>query len=195
LLRWCFCHNPLKCKGEDRVIQPTEDVFASEGDTVTLDCKVETISTTLYLFWYRQEMGDFPKYLWKGYAGLSQNALGISEDRFNATINGKSVPLKIQKLQLTDSAVYYCAVRPTVTGNTTTLESLFKHTFQSLIEISKLTFQGGAKLLLNYTKKRNFNIQHTAIHNTDTLLHSACSHCIYVSFHYYIFSLYQVCWI
>ncbi|XP_060901487.1 uncharacterized protein LOC132979601 [Labrus mixtus] len=111
----------LECKGEDRVIQPTEDVFASEGDTVTLDCKFETTYTTPSLFWYRQEMGDFPKYLWKSYAGLSQNALGISEDRFNATINGKSVPLKIQKLQLTDSAVYYCALQPTVTGNTTTL--------------------------------------------------------------------------
>uniref|UniRef100_A0A3Q3FQ52 Ig-like domain-containing protein n=1 Tax=Labrus bergylta TaxID=56723 RepID=A0A3Q3FQ52_9LABR len=90
--------------------------LCSEGDTVTLDCKVETISTTLYLFWYRQEMGDFPKYLWKGYAGLSQNALGISEDRFNKRVN-----LEISSAALTDSAVYYCALQPTVTGNTTTL--------------------------------------------------------------------------
>uniref|UniRef100_A0A3Q3H2R5 Ig-like domain-containing protein n=1 Tax=Labrus bergylta TaxID=56723 RepID=A0A3Q3H2R5_9LABR len=99
-----------ECKGEDRVIQPTEDVFASEGDTVTLDCKVETTDTTLYLFWYRQEMGDFPKYLWKSYVGISENAPGISGERFKATTNGTSVPLKIQKLQLTDSAVYYCAL-------------------------------------------------------------------------------------
>uniref|UniRef100_A0A3Q3EX79 Ig-like domain-containing protein n=1 Tax=Labrus bergylta TaxID=56723 RepID=A0A3Q3EX79_9LABR len=98
------------CKGEDRVIQPTEDVFASEGDTVTLDCKFETTDTTPSLFWYRQEMGDFPKYLWKR---ISENAPGISRERFNATTNGTSVPLKIQKLQLTDSAVYYCALRPT----------------------------------------------------------------------------------
>uniref|UniRef100_A0A3Q3MT84 Ig-like domain-containing protein n=1 Tax=Labrus bergylta TaxID=56723 RepID=A0A3Q3MT84_9LABR len=110
-----------ECKGEDRVIQPTEDVFASEGDTVTLDCKVETTDTTPSLFWYRQEMGDFPKYLWKSYVGISENAPGISGDRFKAATNGTSVPLKIQKLQLTDSAVYYCALQPTVTGNTTTL--------------------------------------------------------------------------
>uniref|UniRef100_A0A3Q3FGW0 Immunoglobulin V-set domain-containing protein n=1 Tax=Labrus bergylta TaxID=56723 RepID=A0A3Q3FGW0_9LABR len=81
------------------------------------DYSVHT-SMTPSLFWYKQEMGDFPKYMWKSYAGSSENALGISEDRFNVTINGKSVPLKIQKLQLTDSAVYYCALRPTVTGNT-----------------------------------------------------------------------------
>uniref|UniRef100_A0A3Q3EUA3 Ig-like domain-containing protein n=1 Tax=Labrus bergylta TaxID=56723 RepID=A0A3Q3EUA3_9LABR len=55
------------------------------------------------------------------YSNKAENAPGISEDRFKAAINGKSVPLKIQKLQLTDSAVYYCALRPTVTGNTTTL--------------------------------------------------------------------------
>uniref|UniRef100_A0A3Q3E4S0 Immunoglobulin V-set domain-containing protein n=1 Tax=Labrus bergylta TaxID=56723 RepID=A0A3Q3E4S0_9LABR len=82
----------------------SRNVFASEGDTVTLDCKVETTDTTLYLFWYRQEMGDFPKYLWKSYVGISENAPGISGERFKATTNGTSVPLKIQKLQLTDSA-------------------------------------------------------------------------------------------
>uniref|UniRef100_A0A3Q3F9Q2 Ig-like domain-containing protein n=1 Tax=Labrus bergylta TaxID=56723 RepID=A0A3Q3F9Q2_9LABR len=102
-------------------LPPTEDVFASEGDTVTLDCKFETTDTAPSLFWYRQEMGDFPKYLWKGSGGFSENAPGISIERYKATINGTSVPLTIQKLQLTDSAVYYCALRPTVTGNTTTL--------------------------------------------------------------------------
>uniref|UniRef100_A0A3Q3M9T4 Ig-like domain-containing protein n=1 Tax=Labrus bergylta TaxID=56723 RepID=A0A3Q3M9T4_9LABR len=165
-----YKHNMSSCKGEDRVIQPTEDVFASEGDIVTLDCTFETTRTSPTLFWYRQKCNDFPRYMLKSYSDKAEKASEFQTDRFNA------------KLQLTDSAVYYCALEPTVTGNTTTLESLFKHTFQSLIEISKLTFQGGAKLLLNYTKKRNFNIQHTAIHDTDTLLHSACSHCIYGSF-------------
>uniref|UniRef100_A0A3Q3H3J7 Ig-like domain-containing protein n=1 Tax=Labrus bergylta TaxID=56723 RepID=A0A3Q3H3J7_9LABR len=95
---------------------------------VTLDCKVETISTTLYLFWYRQEMGDFPKYLWNSYVGISENAPGISGDRFKATRNGTSVPLKIQKLQLTDSAVYYCALRPTKTTQYSTTFTRGSHT-------------------------------------------------------------------
>uniref|UniRef100_A0A3Q3FK81 Ig-like domain-containing protein n=1 Tax=Labrus bergylta TaxID=56723 RepID=A0A3Q3FK81_9LABR len=173
-----FLH--LRCKGEDRVIQPTEDVFASEGDTVTLDCTFETTRTSPTLFWYRQKCNDFPRYMLKSYSDKAEKASEFQTDRFNAAINGTSVPLKIQKLQLTDSAVYYCALSHSDRKHHNS--SLFKHTFQSLIEISKLTFQGGAKLLLNYTKKRNFNIQHTAIHDTDTLLHSACSHCIFCVF-------------
>ncbi|XP_065809417.1 uncharacterized protein [Labrus bergylta] len=116
-------HHPLHSTftRQRRVIQPTEDVFASERDTVTLDCTFETNDTNPFLFWYRQEAGDFPKYMLRCYSNKAENAPGISEDRFKAAINGKSVPLKIQKLQLTDSAVYYCALRPTVTGNTTTL--------------------------------------------------------------------------
>uniref|UniRef100_A0A3Q3EIG4 Ig-like domain-containing protein n=1 Tax=Labrus bergylta TaxID=56723 RepID=A0A3Q3EIG4_9LABR len=110
-----------ECKGEDRVIQPTEDVFASEGDTVTLDCTFETTRTSPTLFWYRQKCNDFPRYMLKSYSDNAEKASEFQTDRFNAAINGTSVPLKIQKLQLTDSAVYYCAVKPTVTGNTTTL--------------------------------------------------------------------------
>uniref|UniRef100_A0A3Q3EW28 Ig-like domain-containing protein n=1 Tax=Labrus bergylta TaxID=56723 RepID=A0A3Q3EW28_9LABR len=93
-------------RGEDRVIQPTEDVFASEGDTVTLDCQFET-SMTPYLFWYRQEMGS----------------IHPTDSDFSAYINKteKRVNLEISSAALTDSAVYYCALQPTVTGNTTTL--------------------------------------------------------------------------
>uniref|UniRef100_A0A3Q3FP49 Ig-like domain-containing protein n=1 Tax=Labrus bergylta TaxID=56723 RepID=A0A3Q3FP49_9LABR len=110
-----------ECKGEDRVIQPTEDVFASEGDTVTLGCTFETTDPYPNLFWYRQKVGDFPKYILRCYSKDINKAPEFRTDKFNAAINGTSVPLKIQKLQLTDSAVYYCALRPTVTGNTTTL--------------------------------------------------------------------------
>uniref|UniRef100_A0A671U126 Ig-like domain-containing protein n=1 Tax=Sparus aurata TaxID=8175 RepID=A0A671U126_SPAAU len=111
----------FECKGEDRVIQPTGDVIAAEGDTVTLDCSFETTTAFPYLFWYKQEVNDFPKYILKCYSQTVENAADFEKDRFNAAINNKSVPLKIQKLQLSDSAVYYCALQPTVTGNTKTL--------------------------------------------------------------------------
>uniref|UniRef100_A0A671WE02 Ig-like domain-containing protein n=1 Tax=Sparus aurata TaxID=8175 RepID=A0A671WE02_SPAAU len=99
-----------ECKGADRVIQPTGDVIAAEGDTVTLDCTFETSDTFPYLFWYRQEVNDFPKYILKCSSLTIEHAADFEKDRFSATIINKSVPLKIQKLQLSDSAVYYCAL-------------------------------------------------------------------------------------
>ncbi|KAL7385844.1 hypothetical protein ABVT39_001125 [Epinephelus coioides] len=110
----------LECKGEDRVIQPTGDVIATEGHTVTLGCTFETTRAGPTLFWYKQDLNDYPKFMLRGYSG-AKDAGVFQEDRFDATLNKTSVPLKIQKLQLSDSAVYYCALQPTVTGNTKTL--------------------------------------------------------------------------
>uniref|UniRef100_A0A3Q1EUP9 Ig-like domain-containing protein n=1 Tax=Acanthochromis polyacanthus TaxID=80966 RepID=A0A3Q1EUP9_9TELE len=99
----------LSCKGEDKVMQPSGDVIAAEGDTVTLDCTFETSSNTRTLFWYKQEVNDFPKYMLKrGYYG-DDNSPDFQKDRFDAKLSKTSVLLKIQKLQLSDSAVYYCA--------------------------------------------------------------------------------------
>uniref|UniRef100_A0A3B5A3R1 Ig-like domain-containing protein n=1 Tax=Stegastes partitus TaxID=144197 RepID=A0A3B5A3R1_9TELE len=118
-----LCSFP-ECKGEDKVIQPPGDVIAAEGDTVTLGCTFETSAAVaqLNLFWYKQEVNDFPKYILRrsSYGG-DDNAPEFHKDRFDAKLNKTSVPLKIQKLQLSDSAVYYCALRPTVTGNSKTL--------------------------------------------------------------------------
>uniref|UniRef100_UPI003D7D28D0 T-cell receptor alpha chain V region CTL-F3 n=1 Tax=Monopterus albus TaxID=43700 RepID=UPI003D7D28D0 len=109
-----------ECKGEDKVTQPVGDITAAVGDTVTLNCTFET-SYTPYLFWYKQEENDFPKYILRSDTFGSDNAPEFQKDRFNAIMNKPSVPLTIQKLQLNDSAVYYCALQPTVTGNTRTL--------------------------------------------------------------------------
>uniref|UniRef100_A0A3Q2V2G2 Ig-like domain-containing protein n=1 Tax=Haplochromis burtoni TaxID=8153 RepID=A0A3Q2V2G2_HAPBU len=100
------------------------DVIAAEGDTVTLGCRYETSDQYPYLFWYKQEINNFPKYvLLRGTSGTEDNDQEFPKDRFDAEAKKteNSVPLKIQKLQLSDSAVYYCALRPTVTGNSKTL--------------------------------------------------------------------------
>uniref|UniRef100_A0A3Q1HWZ3 Ig-like domain-containing protein n=1 Tax=Acanthochromis polyacanthus TaxID=80966 RepID=A0A3Q1HWZ3_9TELE len=116
-----LCSSP-ECKGEDKVMQPSGDVIAAEGDTVTLDCTFESSYTgQTTLFWYKQEVNDFPKYmLRRDTYGTGDNAPEFQKHRFDAKLNETSVPLKIQKLQLSDSAVYYCALQPTVTGNSKT---------------------------------------------------------------------------
>uniref|UniRef100_A0A8C9XPL1 Ig-like domain-containing protein n=1 Tax=Sander lucioperca TaxID=283035 RepID=A0A8C9XPL1_SANLU len=113
-----------ECKGEDRVIQPTGDVITTEGETVTLDCTFDTSDTFPRLFWYKQEVNGFPRFILQVYSG-AKDAEEFQKERMYATVNKTSVPLKIQKLQLSDSAVYYCALRPTVTANP---QSLYKNT-------------------------------------------------------------------
>uniref|UniRef100_A0A8C7Y7T0 Ig-like domain-containing protein n=1 Tax=Oryzias sinensis TaxID=183150 RepID=A0A8C7Y7T0_9TELE len=131
----------VKCKGEDKVIQPGE-VIAAEGDSLTLNCTFETTSVP-YLFWYKQEMNSYPKYMLKRFSTTKENAPEFMEGRFGAELKDKSVPLKIQKLHVSDSAVYYCALQPTVTGNSKTLykylQSRRKNKMLSLEELYNMT--------------------------------------------------------
>uniref|UniRef100_A0A674F3J1 Ig-like domain-containing protein n=1 Tax=Salmo trutta TaxID=8032 RepID=A0A674F3J1_SALTR len=99
------------CRGEEVVDQPSGQVTAIEGELVTL-----ININNLYLFWYKHEVNGFPKFMLGRFSFGSTNATGY-EERFDAHLdkNSKSVPLMIQRLQLSDSAVYYCALKPTVT--------------------------------------------------------------------------------
>ncbi|KAM3604301.1 uncharacterized protein V6R79_009211 [Siganus canaliculatus] len=99
------------CKGQDEVTQTGGDVTATEGDSVTLNCTYKT-SYVPTLFWYQQKPGSSPQLLISDYSGKRD---GLS---FTHKKERKEFHLEISSAAVSDSAVYYCAMRPTVTGNT-----------------------------------------------------------------------------
>uniref|UniRef100_A0AAV2JZG5 Immunoglobulin V-set domain-containing protein n=1 Tax=Knipowitschia caucasica TaxID=637954 RepID=A0AAV2JZG5_KNICA len=66
--------------------------------------------------------GDSPKYMMQRTTfGSGSNSPEFDESKFGAELVGNSLSLKMEPVDVTDSAVYYCALRPTLTGNTNTL--------------------------------------------------------------------------
>ncbi|KAK7944334.1 hypothetical protein WMY93_000062 [Mugilogobius chulae] len=120
-----LCSSP-ECKGEDTVSQPAGDVLLTQGETVEIECSFETSDSTPYLYWYKQEGRGPPGYMMQKTRSLSKwldtvKSPKFKENRFEVEAKDNSFHLIIQVVDVTDSAVYYCALRPTVTGNTKTL--------------------------------------------------------------------------
>ncbi len=88
-----------------------ETSVAKEDETVTLSCTYDTSSRYVTLYWYRQYPNKEPQYLmWK--AARSQSGTGTPADpRFQATTSETSTELIITGVTLSDSALYYCALR------------------------------------------------------------------------------------
>uniref|UniRef100_A0A3B3Q4K7 Ig-like domain-containing protein n=1 Tax=Paramormyrops kingsleyae TaxID=1676925 RepID=A0A3B3Q4K7_9TELE len=112
-----------ECRAVDSVNQTAGDVFASEGGSVTLNCTYEISSSAdEYLFyhditnfrsmyWYVQHPNKAPELLIQGYDKA------VSKGRFLMDVNRKDAltNLSISDSRTEDTAVYYCAVQPTVT--------------------------------------------------------------------------------
>ncbi|KAL1280579.1 hypothetical protein QQF64_015179 [Cirrhinus molitorella] len=96
----------------------------TEGDTVSLSC---SYSSARSLFWYRQYPGSAPEFLFTilhATGEVLQKSKSVDQDpRFSPKLNEKKshVDLEISSAKVTDSALYYCALEPTVTGKQTTL--------------------------------------------------------------------------
>jgi len=113
------------CWGQDRVEQPYREMTANEEDQITLTCNYTTkaADNNIYLFWYKQLPNKSPTFI------LNKSIFGGGttehdfKKRFSATLDStsRSVPLMIQDVCVSDSAVYYCALRPTVTQTHSTL--------------------------------------------------------------------------
>uniref|UniRef100_A0A4W5PX68 Ig-like domain-containing protein n=1 Tax=Hucho hucho TaxID=62062 RepID=A0A4W5PX68_9TELE len=115
------------CRALENVIQPTEDVMVVEGQPTTLSCLFDTADLSPYLFWYKQLANVNPMFMLRRDTFSSGETTTEFKERLDARLNftAKSVPLTIQRVQLSDSAVYYCALKPTVTtGYTASLQKL-----------------------------------------------------------------------
>ncbi|CAB1326124.1 unnamed protein product [Coregonus sp. 'balchen'] len=123
ILATCY----FDCKGEEAVDQQSGHVTALEGGLVTLSCNYTTSSTSPDLFWYIQLTRDSPQYILRRDRYSERSNSDEFKKRFDSRLNFtySSVPLTIQRLQLSDSAVYYCALKPTVTtGDSVTVQKL-----------------------------------------------------------------------
>uniref|UniRef100_A0A8C8VPS9 Ig-like domain-containing protein n=1 Tax=Pelusios castaneus TaxID=367368 RepID=A0A8C8VPS9_9SAUR len=98
----------------DSVSQSPSEVKVSEGQSVTLNCNFTTVSANPDLFWYRQSPNPPPQHI------LTTNKFDpiqtLVQGKFSASLymENKTVPLKIEAVSQQESAVYYCALRPTL---------------------------------------------------------------------------------
>ncbi|KAG1934819.1 hypothetical protein F2P79_019585 [Pimephales promelas] len=107
------------------VIKPNKtDVFAQEGSSVTLSCSFTASGGSDYLHWYRQYGRSKPEFLVLTYGNAKEAQVSAVDPRFTVEIEKKEqihVYLEISSATVSDSAVYYCALVPTMTGNTSAL--------------------------------------------------------------------------
>ncbi|XP_026161442.1 uncharacterized protein LOC113129620 [Mastacembelus armatus] len=91
-----------------------KEEFSLENGTVTLSYKYPKLSPSDYFFWYRQYPGKPPELL------ISHSASGQVGNNpvpgLKVKVEEKQISMNISSAAVSDSAVYYCAVKPTVTG-------------------------------------------------------------------------------
>ncbi len=103
-------------------IQPWfPEKHGSEDENVTLSCNYSlTSGTSVTIQWYRQYPEAKPEFLLlvNEYSSKSEPKLRLYSE---AKKEIKRVDLVISSAAVSDSAVYYCVLQPTVTGNTSAL--------------------------------------------------------------------------
>uniref|UniRef100_A0A9L0KA01 Ig-like domain-containing protein n=1 Tax=Equus asinus TaxID=9793 RepID=A0A9L0KA01_EQUAS len=98
----------------DSVNQTEGPVTLSEGAPVILNCTYQTTYSASFLFWYVQYLNKSPQLLLKSSTGNQRTeAQGFQA---NHVKSDSSFHLQKPSVQMSDSAVYYCAVRDTVRG-------------------------------------------------------------------------------
>nr|ACI70117.1 Ig lambda chain V-I region BL2 precursor [Salmo salar] len=113
----------------EQTIEPNQqEVYAEVGSNVLLSCNYSSADN---LLWYKQSPGSAPQYLLliPHYTGTGQRADSL-DSRFSGKLNKEKtrVDLEISSAEVTDSALYYCALMPS--------------------NLNKITFGSGTKVVV-----------------------------------------------
>ncbi|KAE8633720.1 hypothetical protein XENTR_v10002055, partial [Xenopus tropicalis] len=105
----------------DSVIQTPPDVKAEISQLVLFTCNYETASTQASLQWYVQPPGTSPRFL--QLRELYQKEEAVFEKKYSSKLitETKTFELRISGVSESDSGLYYCALRPTVSLSLTTI--------------------------------------------------------------------------
>ncbi len=90
--------------------------------SLQLSCSFSASGGSDSLHWYRQYGRSKPEFLVLIYSSAKKDEVSKIDPRFTVKVEKREhVELKISSAAVSDSALYYCALRPTVTENTSTV--------------------------------------------------------------------------
>lgn len=102
--------------GDDSMSQYPPKLTVEEGQMVTMTCIYPASYNHNTAFWYIQYPGHAPRYVLKKYNSERGDRSPDFTERFSADYQktNRTVPLTISGVVVSDSAVYLCAMEPTL---------------------------------------------------------------------------------
>uniref|UniRef100_A0A8C4SBX8 Ig-like domain-containing protein n=1 Tax=Erpetoichthys calabaricus TaxID=27687 RepID=A0A8C4SBX8_ERPCA len=103
----------LSSSGGSKQNKLSQEATANSLDTfpVTLECNIESRSSTYSLYWYIQHTRQAPKFIArKDYDGFERN---VNEEKYSVALNtsSKNATLTIYNtVELSDASVYFCVL-------------------------------------------------------------------------------------
>ncbi|MGH0156435.1 UNVERIFIED_CONTAM: hypothetical protein FKN15_031392 [Acipenser sinensis] len=99
----------------DSVTQSSHPIVLKQRESTTIQCAYETAATARGFFWYIQDPNQAPQLILNEYSQAEdipprfQNRFSASHEKTEKTFH-----LNITAAVLSDSATYFCALRPTL---------------------------------------------------------------------------------
>ncbi|KAK6476624.1 Ig heavy chain Mem5 [Huso huso] len=99
----------LICSRSESQVFQSPNIKVLEWKPVEIHCN-QNITTSDPLFWYQQQPNKNPQLLIYAHSGTKEEG----HFKMNISEKGLSATLSTHKIEVNDTAVYYCAVRPTL---------------------------------------------------------------------------------